>query len=124
FANATAFFTSAQFRGTGPFPQTVTVEAKYDNATDPCSSAASCTIYHTIATTTTNSNTFYQQAATFSPALASPFNIYALRWTFTNWSATGAGWLVTLGLHHRSETPFPRYLARDGDARSRMRGPI
>lgn len=111
------FFVTAQFYGIGfAYPQSITVEGQYDDG-------AGATTWRTIASTTTNTSNFFRANAT-NPSTTSPHKIYALRWTFTNWSATGTTYLITAGMHHRSETPFPGYLRRDGDVTAPMLGSV
>ena len=126
FSSGFSWFASAQFRQNGAFlsfPQTITIEARYQN-----SDAASCDTvacpYVTIASETGNTQPFWQKLVVFSPSIGAGAHIFAVRWTFTNWTATGQNFLLSLGLHHRSETPLPGYLRRDGDSRSPMLAPI
>jgi hypothetical protein len=116
FSSASAWYVSAEFRGgSEPYPQSITVEARYDNGTS--------IDWRTIASTTSNTSRFWRGTATFT-GIVTPFDISGVRWTFGNWNASGAVHLQALGLHHKSETAFPGYLRRDGDTRSKMLGPL
>jgi hypothetical protein len=87
------------------YPRSITVEAIYDGHTT----------YQTVWQTTTNAGTVWLGTILVPPDIASPWRIKQLKFTLTNWSASsGSVYLYSVGLHHRSETPFPQYVSRNG----------
>lgn len=114
FSSIAGWWVSTQWRDSeGVYPRATTVQAQYNGGGG---------IWNTIASTSA-ATTYWRQLATFT-SISSPYTITAIRFHFSDWSGTGEARLLTVGLHHRSEDPFPAYLRRDGDSRFGMLAPL
>ena len=126
FSSGLSWFATAQFRNNGSYiarPLTVKVEARYTNSDGAACNTVACP-YVTVFPSTGVAQPFFEVGLTFSPSMGSPYNIFAIKWTFTSWSTTGQNFLISLGLHHRSEQAFPGYVRRDGNSGYPMLGPL
>lgn len=108
FSSGASWYVSVLLRAIGPIPSDITVEALYD---DGAGNPAAGT-WRTLASTTTNTRRMFVAAAT-TTGITTPFNIWGYRVTLGDWTATGTAYLLSAGLHHASEEPWPAYARRE-----------
>lgn len=107
-SSGTAWYVSVLLRASGPIPSDITVEALYeDGAGNPAAGT-----WRTLASTTTNTRRMFVAAAT-TTGITTPFTIWGYRVTLGDWTATGTAYLLSAGLHHGSEEPWPAYARRE-----------